>query len=193
MRDSAMFATSDNAYTPKRHEWFLKVSKFEFLKSSAVLTDKNGNNTEVKMNYTNYSNIKLPRRATKHSAGYDIFSPVDFVLGVGEQIKIPLGIRIDIPDWCFLMICPRSGMGSKYRVQLNNTIGVVDADYFYSDNEGHMFARIINDNREGKTLEVKSGDGILQGIVVPFITNDLYDNQFKSVTRNGGFGSTDMK
>ena len=33
----------------------------------------------------------------------------------------------------------RSSLGFKYRLQLNNTVGIIDSDYFFSDNEGHIF------------------------------------------------------
>ena len=61
---------------------------------------------------------------------------------------------------------PRSGLGFKYRLQLNNTVGIIDSDYFYSDNEGHIFAKLTNDSNEGKTVELEAGSGFMQGIFV---------------------------
>ena len=58
---------------------------------------------------------------------------------------------------------PRSGLGFKYRLQLNNTVGIIDSDYFYSDNEGHIFAKITNDTKEDKTVEIPEGDRIYAG------------------------------
>lgn len=49
-----------------------------------------------------------------------------------------------------LQCYPRSGLGFKFRLQLNNTVGIIDSDYYYSDNEGHIFAKITNDTNEGK-------------------------------------------
>ena len=85
-----------------------------------------------------YEEIRLPRRATRGSAGYDFFSPVDFTLKPGETIKIPTGIRVEMEENWVLQCYPRSGLGFKYRLQLNNTVGIIDSDYFYSDNEGHI-------------------------------------------------------
>ena len=97
-----------------------------------------------------YDGIRLPRRATAGSAGYDFFSPVDFELKPGETLKMPTGIRAWMePDWV-LKIYPRSGLGFKYRLQLNNTVGIIDSDYYNSDNEGHIFIKITNDSKEGK-------------------------------------------
>lgn len=133
-----------------------------------------------------YENIKLPKRATVGSAGYDFFAPADFKLNPGEEITIPTGIRSEINDGYVLMIFPRSGLGFKYRLRLNNTVGVIDSDYFYSDNEGHIMIRMTNCS-DSKTIEVKAGDGFAQGVFLPYgITIDDDANGI----RNGGFGST---
>lgn len=134
-----------------------------------------------------YDNLKLPVRATAGSAGYDFFSPLTFSLAPGETIKIPTGIRAEISEGWVLMCYPRSGLGFKFRLQLNNTVGIIDSDYFYSDNEGHIFAKITNDSKESKTLTVEAGQGFMQGIFMPFgITMD----DDVTAVRNGGFGST---
>lgn len=137
-----------------------------------------------------YEQITLPKRATAGSAGYDFYAPADIRLNPGETVKIPTGIRVEMePEWV-LKCYPRSGLGFKYRLQLNNTVGIIDSDYFYSDNEGHIQAKITNDSREGKRLEVAQGNGFMQGIFVEYgITVD--DNVTE--VRNGGFGSTTKK
>ncbi len=134
-----------------------------------------------------YNNLKLPARATKGSAGYDFYCPADFVLNPGQTLKIPTGIRVKINDGWVLKLYPRSGLGFKFRLQLNNTVGIIDSDYFDSDNEGHIFAKITNDTNENKTIELKSGTGFMQGIFVEYgITVDDITDEI----RNGGFGST---
>ena len=137
-----------------------------------------------------YQQIKLPRRATAGSAGYDFFAPVSFRLSPGETVKIPTGIRVEMePEW-LLKCYPRSGLGFKYRLQLNNTVGIIDSDYFYSDNEGHMFAKVTNDSKEEKTVEIAAGEGFMQGIFVEY--GITVDDQVTAV-RNGGFGSTSKR
>ena len=129
----------------------------------------------------------MPERATVGSAGYDFYSPPDFVLEPGQTIKIPTGIRAKIEDGWVLMIFPRSGLGFKFRIQLNNTVGIIDSDYYGSDNEGHIFIKITNDSNEGKTLSLKKGDGFAQGVFLPYgVTSD----DEAAALRNGGFGST---
>ena len=134
-----------------------------------------------------YETIKLPKRATKGSAGYDFYSPLTFTLQPGETIKIPTGIRSSMREDYVLMVFPRSGLGFKYRLQLNNTVGIIDSDYFYSDNEGHIFIKLTNDSNEGKVLEVAEGTGFAQGIFLQFGITE--DDEVTEI-RNGGMGST---
>ncbi len=161
-----------------------KVAKFYKISKERFLEDFSGNFPEI------YDNIKLPTRATAGSAGYDFFSPFDFVLAPGETIKIPTGIRAEIKEGWVLMLYPRSGLGFKFRLGLDNTVGVIDSDYFYCENEGHIFAKITNNSTEGKTIAVKAGEGFIQGIFMPFgITVD----DDATAVRIGGFGSTTKK
>ncbi len=137
-----------------------------------------------------YNSLKLPKRATVGSAGYDFYAPLDFELKPGETIKIPTGIRSYIQEGWVLSIYPRSGLGFKYRLQLNNTVGIIDSDYYNSDNEGHIFIKITNDSNEGKVVSLKKGDGFAQGIFTQF---GIVEDDDASEIRNGGFGSTTKK
>lgn len=134
-----------------------------------------------------YEEIKLPKRATKGSAGYDFYAPFSFTLKPGETIKIPTGIRAKMEENWVLKLYPRSGLGFKFRLQMNNTVGIIDSDYFYSDNEGHIFVKLTNDSNEGKVVEIAAGTGIVQGIFLEYgiTVDDAADG-----VRNGGFGST---
>ena len=134
-----------------------------------------------------HGDIRLPQRATSGSAGYDFFSPVDFTLQPGETVKIPTGIRVEMePNWV-LKCYPRSGLGFKFRLQMNNTVGIIDSDYFYSDNEGHIFAKLTNDTNEERTVALKAGTGFMQGIFVEY--GITFDDDVTDI-RNGGLGST---
>lgn len=131
--------------------------------------------------------IRLPERATRGSAGYDFYSPVTFSLKPGASVKVPTGIRAEMEEGWVLKLYPRSGLGFKYRLQLNNTVGIIDSDYFYSDNEGHILAKITNDSREGRTVEIQAGMGFMQGI---FLEYGITMDDDASGIRNGGLGST---
>lgn len=134
-----------------------------------------------------YEAIKLPRRATAGSAGYDFFAPYDITLAPGETVKIPTGIRALIEDGWVLKLYPRSGLGFKFRLQLDNTVGIIDSDYSQSDNEGHIFIKVTNDSKEGKTVEIPAGTGFAQGIFLEY--GITVDDDAVGI-RNGGFGST---
>ena len=137
-----------------------------------------------------YEEIQLPRRGTAGSAGYDFYSPLDFTLAPGEFIRIPTGIRAQMDEGWVLTIYPRSGQGFKYRVQLYNSVGVIDADYFGAENEGHIQIKIVNANTESKTMQVRRGEAFAQGIFLPF--GITVDDEAAQV-RTGGFGSTDRR
>lgn len=167
----------------KRIAKFEKVSLKQFISD---WIDTFGNQSDQIITEI-YNNIKLPKRATYGSAGYDFYAPVDIFLPPNKTIKIPTGIRVKMDLGWVLKCYPRSGLGFKYRAQLNNTVGIIDSDYYYSDNQGHIFAKITNDTNEDKTLQVRVGDGFMQGIFVEYgITIDDNVNE----VRNGGFGST---
>ena len=152
---------------------FEKISEKEFEK---VLKDK-----------CSYSDIELPRRSTKHSAGYDFISPFAFELQPGEIIKVPSGIKADMNGDEFLAILVRSSMGFKYNVRLCNQVGIIESDYYNnSSNEGHIWIKLQNEG--DKDFVVKAGDAIAQGV---FTTFNTVDNEEEIINeRIGGIGST---
>ena len=154
----------------KRIAQFFKVSEKQFCENSTA----------------NYNDIKLPTRATSGSAGYDFFAPESFTLNPSETIKIATGVRVKIEDGWFLSIFPRSSLGFKYRLTLNNTVGIIDSDYYFAENEGHIFIKMTNC---GNTpVEIEKGKAFAQGIFTEYgITID--DSQTEK--RTGGLGSTD--
>ena len=164
-----------------------KIAKFEKVSYDNFLSSLKSDFPNIKDPQSVYDNIILPKRATVGSAGYDFFTPFEITLAPGETIKIPTGIRVWIENGWVLKLYPRSGLGFKFRLQLNNTVGIIDSDYYNSDNEGHIFCRITNDSNEGKTISLKSGEGFCQGIFVEY--GITLDDDADGI-RNGGFGST---
>ena len=153
----------------KRIAKFHKVS-FEQFQEGYI--DSFGPEEEEKIRKI-YDAVRLPKRATAGSAGYDFYTPVPIRLKPQETCKIPTGIRVKMDENWVLKCYPRSGLGFKYRLQLNN--------------EGHIFVKLTNDSKEGKTVEIASGAGFMQGIFVEYgITTD----DEVTAVRNGGFGST---
>lgn len=158
-----------------------QIAKFEmvtieqFLKDSGTALD--------------YQNIRIPERATKGSAGYDLISPVSFELKPGQGIRIPTGLRVRIDEGWVLLILPKSGLGTRFRFQLDNTCGVIDSDYYYAENEGHILVSMTNDSKNGKTLSIPAGKAFAQAVFVPF--GITCDDDAEGV-RIGGFGSTEV-
>ena len=131
-----------------------------------------------------YDRIELPIRATFGSAGYDFRTPVNCNLAVGQTIVIPTGIRCKIQNNYMLQLYPRSGLGFKHGMELVNTVGIIDADYYDANNEGHIMIKI---KPTLKDLQLKIGDKFAQGIFIPYgITKD--DDAHG--VRSGGIGST---
>ena len=132
-----------------------------------------------------YQSIKLPQRSTKGSSGYDFFLPYTVSFHHRKDVTIPTGIRFKCDDDKFLLCIPRSGCGFKWGMALKNTVGDIDSDYYYSDNEGHIMAKITCD----EPFALDMGKAFMQGIILPYYKVD--DDNTNEV-RNGGFGSTGM-
>lgn len=156
----------------KRIAKFEKVSKEIFINSGYTEEE--------------YASYSLPKRATSGSAGYDFYAIKDFSVNPNETVTVPTGVRARIEDGWVLKIYPRSSLGFKYRFTLNNTVGIIDGDYYYSDNEGHIFVRATN--MSDKPLFIKKGQGFCQGI---FSEYGITEDDDATDARNGGFGSTD--
>ncbi|MCQ2567303.1 MAG: deoxyuridine 5'-triphosphate nucleotidohydrolase [Mogibacterium sp.] len=137
-----------------------------------------------------HEDIRLPEQATAASAGCDFFMPFNLNFEAGSKFRIATGIRWVTDDPAdrgkVLLIFPRSGLGFKYGIRLSNTVGVIDADYCDSDNEGHIIISL--ENPSDKTVELAEGKPFCQGIVVSY---EVPDGARSDEARNGGFGSTD--
>ena len=140
-----------------------------------------------------YHNIKLPKRATKESAGYDFFSPISVTIPPGGRIIIPTGIKVNlgnIPKYTaqtgyFLALYPRSSYGFKYGMRLMNTVGIIDQDYYNNKtNEGHIIIAISTETE----LKLVAGEAFCQGIIQAYYK--IPEEEEVTKTRDGGLGST---
>lgn len=163
---------------------FEKVSEGEFIKFCV------SKGYDEKFAKAAYLNIREPKRATKGSAGYDFVTPVDINLLPKQALEVPTGIRVKIMEGWLLSIFPRSGLGFKYQTKLANTVGIIDSDYYYALNEGHIIIKVVNGSIENKDLALKAGERFAQGIFLPF---GIVKGDSESTIRKGGFGSTTQK
>ena len=133
------------------------------------------------------SDIKLPKRATSKSAGYDIFAIRDFKLEPNKEIKLPTGIKAYMQPDEVLKIYPRSSLGFRYYARLANSTGLIDADYYGNeDNEGHIWVKIRNES--GEEMAIQKGEAICQAIFQKYLLAD--GDSFDGNKRKGGIGST---
>jgi dUTP pyrophosphatase len=130
--------------------------------------------------------IPLPVRATAGSAGYDFFLPEELTLAPQATARIATGIRAKMNEGWVLLMFPRSSLGFKHQLMLDNTVGVIDADYYQAANEGHILVQLTN--HSGHAVTLKAHDRFAQGVFVPF---GITDQDQATAQRSGGFGSTD--
>ena len=129
--------------------------------------------------------IPLPGRATKGSAGYDFTSPVETVIPAGGKAVIPTGIRCEMQEGWVLMLFPRSGLGFRHQIRLSNTVGVIDSDYAWAENEGHIQVSLRNPTDRDQIIG--RGERFCQGIFLPY---GLAEEETPLPDRRGGMGST---
>ncbi len=133
-----------------------------------------------------YEEVALPRRATRHSAGYDIRTPFSFALLPGESLIVPTGLRVFMEPDMWLGIYIRSSLGFKHGVRLLNSVAVIDADYSYAKNEGHLLIGLYNGGDH--PVELAKQDAFAQGIFARYWITE--DDEPAGNLRTGGFGST---
>lgn len=179
---------------------FEKISREQWMKDMMDLYKfENPSKEYLEEINTLYDNIQLPKRATKHSAGYDFFVSGDIFVPMERAGVIPTGIRwVCDKEWDknkVLQIYPRSGIGFRTGVRLMNTVGIIDADYWEGENEGHIMIKLYNPmnlhSDPSGNLQVKSGEAIVQGIITEFHTCD--DEDEITTERVGGMGSTNKQ
>ena len=129
--------------------------------------------------------IPLPKRATRGSAGYDFVSPAETVIPAGGKAVIPTGIRCEMDEGWVLMLFPRSGLGFRHQIRLSNTVGIIDSDYAFADNEGHI--QVSLRNPLDRDLVIGKGERFCQGI---FLSYGLAEEEEAFADRKGGMGST---
>lgn len=133
---------------------------------------------DIKKNKKEYEEYSLPKRTTKHSAGYDFFALEDIILKPNEIKKIPTGIKAKFNSDEVLFLIERSSLGFKKNARMCNQVGVIDADYYNNkENEGHLWVSLQNEGTED--LKIKKGEGFVQGIFLKYYTIDNEEENFE--------------
>ena len=141
--------------------------------------------------------ISIPKRSTKHSAGYDIEAAEDVTIpsiwklsikhdGQLKPAFVKTGIKAYMQEDEALFLYNRSGNPIKRGLVMANSVGVVDSDYYNNaDNEGHIMFAFYN--FYPVDITIKKGERIGQGVFKKYLKADG-DNAGQ--VREGGFGST---
>ena len=134
--------------------------------------------------------VRLPHKATKCSAGFDLCSndKENIIIKPGEKKFIHTGLIMEIPPKYAGFIYARSGLGCKFGVVPSNCVGVIDSDY-----RGEVMVCLHNHGTED--YEVRYQYSIAQIIFMPIPEVELVEvdniNDLSLTERNdGGFGST---
>ena len=159
----------------------MKIAKFTRVSEAQYAKDMEGRADPLPL-----AEIPLPRRATAGSAGYDFVSTLEVTVPPEGTALIPTGIRAEMEPGWVLMLFPRSSLGFRHAVRLCNTAGIIDSDYAFAKNEGHIMVKLRNPLSEPVTIG--RGERFCQGVFLPFGTAE---EEEVSAERTGGFGSTD--
>lgn len=134
--------------------------------------------------------INLPKRKTKHAAGYDFEAAEDTIIhpGYDKPTLVKTGIKAYMKEDEVLYIFNRSSNPKKKKLILANSVGVIDGDYYSNeDNDGHIMFAYYNVSNED--VVIKKGEAIGQGVFQKFLKVD--EEEEIQNERKGGFGSTD--
>lgn len=130
--------------------------------------------------------VGLPQPATGRSAGFDLAAAADVDIPPRSIRLVGTGLVIGVPDGHFLGIFARSSTPLKRGLMVANGVGVVDADYCGPADE----VKIQLLNFTDQPVQVKRGDRLAQGIVLPCPLVEWEEVDDLRVPSRGGFGST---
>lgn len=135
-----------------------------------------------------HPNFKVPTKGSSAAGAYDLYMPEGGTLYPGDSVQVfDLGFSAQLPDNHVGLILPRSGKGAKYGLDLNNTCGVIDADY-----RGPWLAYLRMKTSATRPLNWLVGERLLQVLVVPVTEVDIeiVDELPETDRGEGGFGSS---
>ena len=129
------------------------------------------------------NNAIIPTRASKRSAGLDLYSSIDICIEVGSIKEINIGICVSLPENSYGSIRDKSSLAAKGLLTLG---GVIDNDY-----TGEI---IIVMTSLIEPIKIKQGKKIAQLIVSNIMYLEIKLFKFlKSTERNDkGFGEMDI-
>lgn len=139
----------------------------------------------MKVKIVNKSKFNVPKYATEHSAGVDLYANTEkpVIIGPLERVLIGTGIHIELPEGFEAQIRPRSGLAVKHGISIVNSPGTIDADY-----RGEIKIILINLSKD--EYEIQPGERICQMVIARYEKVDFeeVDNINNTQRGEGGFG-----
>ena len=132
-----------------------------------------------------HPSVALPAYQTPGAAGFDLAASTDMTIEPGAVALVPTGLVMEVPAGHFLGIFARSSTPLKKGLMVANGVGIVDADYSGPGDE----IRIEVFNFTPHPVNVKAGDRLAQGVILPYVRADWREAPATTPTR-GGFGAT---
>jgi dUTP pyrophosphatase len=130
--------------------------------------------------------ISLPAYGTEEAAGFDLAAALDMVVPAGRVVLVRTGLIIEVPTGHCLAIFARSSTPLKRGLMVANGVGIIDPDYCGPADE--VMIQVLNFT--GADVEVRRGDRLAQGIILPAPRVQWEEvEEIAGVTR-GGFGAT---
>jgi dUTP pyrophosphatase len=130
--------------------------------------------------------VPMPSYQTVGAAGFDLAASADLTVAPGAIVLVPTGLVVEVPPGHFLGIFARSSTPLKKGLVVANGVGVLDGDYCGPTDE--LKIQVMNVTKS--PVEIRAGDRLAQGVVMPFARVDLEDGDGASSPSRGGFGST---
>ena len=131
--------------------------------------------------------VILPQYESENASGMDLrsFLDKDVTIPPRGRVKIPTGLRIEIPEGYEGQVRPRSGFALKTGVTVLNSPGTIDSDY-----RGDLEIILVNSGEEA--VVIKDGMRIAQLVIAPVCRAEIAETDALSPSRrgSGGFGST---
>ena len=129
----------------------------------------------------------LPIYETDGSVGFDLLAREDVLVEPKEIVLIPSNVIVEVPDGYALIVASRSSTPRKHGLTKPHGIGVIDKDYCGPEDE----VKIQVYNFTDKSVEIKKGTKIAQGLFMRVDRFDFEEVDEVSSKSRGGFGSTD--
>ena len=181
--------------TKKDSERAIKFIQNYGMNKEEVLAQVEGQQTTTVKVKKLFKDAELPLIATDGSAGADLRAYLydeevnkkvtKIIVQPNQEVKIHTGLCFQLPRGTAMLLLPRSSMGIKKKLVLQNTIGLLDCDY---TGECLIFLKNIGDT----PVEIIQGERLVQALIVPYAKANYVEAEELNKTERGimGFGST---